>query len=188
MGLARAAEWLAQSTSARVLVLVPSALATSSELDSINFGAIHWTRPDSGPQGAMPEEQKDRVWPTVGRPHPFSPGEQLLAARLASDAGLAGLFAHNAFLRSRHGHSFLVDLLWAEGKVVVEIDGYQYHSGRIAFAADRQRDYELTVSGYLVLRLPHDEVLRDVKLCLEKIRTLVRFRRSQLPLKDAAEP
>ncbi len=71
-----------------------------------------------------------------------------------------------------------MDLLWTAGKVVVEVDGYQHHGHRQAFSADRRRDYELTVSGYLVLRLPHDEVLDDVELAVEKIRDMVRFRQA----------
>jgi very-short-patch-repair endonuclease len=80
-------------------------------------------------------------------------------------------------VRTRFDTEFLVDLVWADGKVIVEVDGYQYHSNRQAFSADRRRDYELTVSGYLVLRLPHDEVMDDVELALEKIRDMVHFRR-----------
>lgn len=44
-----------------------------------------------------------------------------------------------------------VDLL-VEGRVVVEIDGYRYHSDPIQFARDRQRDAALVAMGYVVLR------------------------------------
>jgi very-short-patch-repair endonuclease len=63
--------------------------------------------------------------------------------------------------------------------VIVEVDGYEHHSNRFAFSNDRRRDYELTVSDYLVLRLPHDEVIQDVGIAIEKIRDLVQFRRSK---------
>jgi very-short-patch-repair endonuclease len=61
--------------------------------------------------------------------------------------------------------------------LVVEVDGYYWHSSPSAFSRDRQRDFELAVAGHLVLRLPHDEVIADVENAVEKIRTLVRFRR-----------
>jgi very-short-patch-repair endonuclease len=76
---------------------------------------------------------------------------------------------------------YLVDMLWPEGKVVIEVDGYRYHGNRFAFSEDRHRDYELLLSGYLVLRLPHDEVIADVAIALEKIRDVVRFRRKEQP-------
>jgi very-short-patch-repair endonuclease len=119
------------------------------------------------------------VWPVIGHPHPYSPGEQLLARRLTEDLMLGGLFQFNVPVRTRFDSRFLVDLLWPEGRVVVEVDGYEHHSNRIAFGNDRRRDYELTVSDYLVLRLPHDEVIQDVEITLEKIRDLVQFRRSK---------
>jgi very-short-patch-repair endonuclease len=188
LALARTAEWLAKETSARVLVVVPAALASSEELDSINFDAVAWPRRDPEPDRPRPEESTWRVWPVLGRPHPYSPGEQWLAERLAWDELLAGLFAFNVRVRTKFENTFLVDLFWAEGKIVVEVDGYQYHSNRHAFSADRRRDYELTVSGYLVLRLPHAEVVDDVERAVEKIRDMVRFRRSHPLVKGLLEP
>ena len=44
-----------------------------------------------------------------------------------------------------------VDLL-VEGRVVVEIDGFAYHSDAKQFAADRRRDAALVAMGYQVLR------------------------------------
>jgi hypothetical protein len=44
-----------------------------------------------------------------------------------------------------------VDLL-VEGRLVVEIDGFAYHSDAKQFAADRRRDAALVGMGYLVLR------------------------------------
>jgi very-short-patch-repair endonuclease len=72
-----------------------------------------------------------------------------------------------------------VDLLWLKGKVVVEIDGYRHHGNSFAFVEDRHRDYELLISGYIVLRLSHDEVVSDVEIAVEKIRDVVKFRHSQ---------
>ena len=92
---------------------------------------------------------------------------------------LGGLFHFNVIVKSRFESKFLVDLLWPEGRVVIEVDGYEHHSNHIAFSQDRRRDYELVVSGYLVLRLPHVEVIEDVEIAVEKIRNLVLFRRSE---------
>ncbi len=49
------------------------------------------------------------------------------------------------------GHE--VDLLWPERKLVVEFDGFAYHSDRQAFEQDRLRDQRLVAAGYRVIRI-----------------------------------
>ena len=95
---------------------------------------------------------------------------------MAKDPVLSGLLQFNQTVTSFRGNKYIVDLLWPEGRVVVEVDGYQFHSNRYAFSADRFRDYDLAISGYTVLRLPHDEVMDDVHLAIEKIRDVINFR------------
>lgn len=53
-----------------------------------------------------------------------------------------------------------VDLL-VEGRVVVEVDGFAYHSDAKQFAADRRRDARLVELGYRVLRFTWLDVVRD---------------------------
>ena len=45
-----------------------------------------------------------------------------------------------------------VDLLWRDERLVVEVDGFAFHSGRAAFERDRARDADLQAAGYRVLR------------------------------------
>lgn len=49
-------------------------------------------------------------------------------------------------------HGYEVDALWQPQRVVVELDGYEFHCTRAAFERDRKRDAELTALGYRVLR------------------------------------
>lgn len=175
LGLARIAVWLATTTAARVAVLAPIGLATHSELESISYGAVVVHHPVLLPE-LIDETAKTTLWSMRGRPHPFSPGEQLLAKHLAQDAELASLFEYNEYIDTVCHSRCWVDLLWRAARLVIEIDGYRGHSSRIGFHQDRQRDYELLLSGYQVLRLPHDDVIKDVKGVLTKIRNVVRFR------------
>ncbi len=46
-----------------------------------------------------------------------------------------------------------VDLLWPKQKLIVEFDGFAYHSDRSAFERDRERDQRLTAYGYRVIRV-----------------------------------
>lgn len=53
-----------------------------------------------------------------------------------------------------------VDACWSEAHLVVELDGYAYHSDREAFQRDRERDIRLQLAGYVVLRFTHHDVTR----------------------------
>jgi very-short-patch-repair endonuclease len=46
-----------------------------------------------------------------------------------------------------------VDLLWREPKLIVEIDGYAFHSMRSSFERDRRRDQQLVAAGHRVIRV-----------------------------------
>jgi very-short-patch-repair endonuclease len=83
---------------------------------------------------------------TAGPALTRSEAERLLL-RLVRAAGLPPP-EHNVRVG---GHE--LDLLWREQRLVVEVDGYAYHSGRAAFERDRVRDAELLASGFRVLRL-----------------------------------
>lgn len=53
-----------------------------------------------------------------------------------------------------------VDFLWGREKVVVEVDGYAYHSSKRAFERDRERDAQLAARGHTVIRVTWRQ-LRD---------------------------
>jgi very-short-patch-repair endonuclease len=47
----------------------------------------------------------------------------------------------------------MVDFVWRRKRVIVEVDGFRFHSTRSAFEHDRRRDAELSAAGYRVLRV-----------------------------------
>jgi very-short-patch-repair endonuclease len=114
----------------------------------------------------------------LGKPNPDSPGELLLASRLELDAELKNLFLYNQLIQTNRGPQYVVDLLWPEGRLVVEVDGYSYHGGQAAFEYDRHRDFLLLLSGYRAMRLSHAEIKRDSDRALQKIRDAVAFVRA----------
>jgi very-short-patch-repair endonuclease len=46
-----------------------------------------------------------------------------------------------------------VDFLWPSQRLIVEVDGFAFHSTRAAFERDRVRDAELQARGYRVIRV-----------------------------------
>lgn len=103
--------------------------------------------------------------------------ERRMRSALAADAELAGLFEDEVTVQlGPLGPRPRVDLLWRDGKVVVELDGLE-HGRDPNYGADRHRDYELLVAGYLVLRLTNAEIALDLGRSIEKVRRVVNLRR-----------
>jgi very-short-patch-repair endonuclease len=54
-----------------------------------------------------------------------------------------------------------VDFLWREQRLVVEIDGYRYHSTRRAFEHDRRKDAVLQEAGFVTLRITWRQLVNE---------------------------
>ena len=50
-------------------------------------------------------------------------------------------------------HGYEVDALFAEQRLVIELDGWEFHTGRVAFGDDRDRDADLLDFGYETVRI-----------------------------------
>jgi very-short-patch-repair endonuclease len=103
-----------------------------------------------------------------------------LAKALAKDPELGVLFSANQSIETVFKNHPTVDLLWTQGRVVVEVDGDD-HRDAYKFAADHRRDFELQISDYAVLRLINQEVLTDTAMAIARIREFVRHRRKTRP-------
>ncbi len=55
----------------------------------------------------------------------------------------------------------LVDMVWREQRLVVEVDGRRWHIGKRAFGEDRRRDRKLLRAGWRVVRFTDDQVAQD---------------------------
>lgn len=65
-----------------------------------------------------------------------------------------------------------VDLL-VENRVVVEVDGREYHSNPQQFAEDRRRDRKLALRGFPVLRYTYDDVIKRRMLIGDEVMRLL---------------
>jgi len=88
--------------------------------------------------------------PTVSR----SEAERLLLA-LVERAGLPRP------LTNVRVAGFEVDAFWPDRGLVVEVDGYAFHSSRWAFERDRLRDQAMQAAGHRVLRVTWRQLTRD---------------------------
>ncbi len=178
-------DWIARHFGGGVVALFAQTPADDAPYDRFLHGARRIL--DEAPTGFEQERQDadsrgeagvDWIAPWSGAPHPLSDTERRVADAIANDAELAPLFTFNQTIRTIRGAKPRVDLLCAERGLVVELDGFKDHGKFQAFCGDRHRDYDLMLSGYLVLRLTNHEIAIDLAKAIEKIRDLARLRRA----------
>lgn len=174
--MVHALEWVARHADIAVVALFTKLPENVPPFDRIAYSACRVTSEIVLEPTAPVPDGGQWLTPVVGRPHPLSMTEQRLASALRLDKELGPLFGFNQFVETSRGTRPKVDLLWRDGRVVVELDGFADHGTRSAFMQDRNRDYELTSSGYVVLRLVNEEVAQDLAKAIEKIRDVVRIR------------
>ncbi|GGM14668.1 hypothetical protein GCM10012279_35980 [Micromonospora yangpuensis] len=115
----------------------------------------------------------------VGRPHPASAAEAALEAALAAQDWSAGRVWNQSYQSHALTAPVRLDLLWPAERCVVEVDGPEHcHPAR--FEADRQRDVQLQLDGYAVLRFTNARISHDVGSVVHQIGTLVRARRRDI--------
>jgi very-short-patch-repair endonuclease len=62
-----------------------------------------------------------------------------------------------------------VDLLYANGRVAVEVDGAQHLADAAAYRRDRHKDLLLQENGYRVLRFLAEDVGKELDLVMDTI-------------------
>lgn len=194
VAMVRALEWLAENSNVAIAVLCRELPSLDPPFDRLLYGAriivpelllpaVHHDEMETDQDNPEIEGEASPtalVLPSVrGRPHPMSIIEQRLSKMIEADTELASKFVFNALIEDVSLKSPKVDLLWAQGRLVIELDGAE-HRGRRAYRDDRHRDYELLCAGYAVIRIPNEEIIEDFPKALEKIRSVVRLRRSSI--------
>ncbi|MDD7937930.1 DUF559 domain-containing protein [Actinomycetospora lutea] len=91
------------------------------------------------------------------------------AHRLMRDGGIVGWTANTEIVLPGFGRA-LGDVVFAEEKVVLEIDGWAYHRGQRAFLLDGPRQSALAAAGWLVLRTHWHELTGDPDTFLSTLR------------------
>lgn len=69
-----------------------------------------------------------------------------------------------------------VDLLWRAERLIVEVDGYAFHSMRRSFEHDRRRDADLITSGYTVMRVTWRQIEREPEATAATLATALSLR------------
>ncbi|MEX2528239.1 MAG: DUF559 domain-containing protein [Gemmatimonadota bacterium] len=62
-----------------------------------------------------------------------------------------------------------VDFLWRGARLVLEVDGFAYHSSRASFEQDRRRDAILSARGFRVIRITWRQITREPEAVLARL-------------------
>ena len=68
----------------------------------------------------------------------------------------------------------LVDAVWREQRLVVEVDGWNFHRTKRSFANDRRRDRKLVKAGWRAVRFTSDEVTYQPEAVAAELSELMR--------------
>jgi very-short-patch-repair endonuclease len=116
-----------------------------------------------GNQGKRGIATLRRVLDLPGAPKRTRSGGERAMLRLLRRARITG-FETNASI-----HGYEVDFLWRDAGVAVELDGWDGHSGRIAFERDRLKIARLIAHGLTVIPVTGRQLGEDPEGVLERL-------------------
>jgi very-short-patch-repair endonuclease len=64
-----------------------------------------------------------------------------------------------------------VDFVWRDQRLIVEVDGFRFHSSRSAFESDRRRDAELSSQGFRVIRITWRQIVDRPEALIARLAT-----------------
>ncbi len=100
-----------------------------------------------------------------------SPLEARLARRIQGSRLPPPRRQHHVFA---DGRSRYLDFAWPDARVAVEVDGYRWHSSRVAWESDRARLTQLRRAGWTIVHATYDDIHRDSDRLLQEIEGLLR--------------
>jgi very-short-patch-repair endonuclease len=110
---------------------------------------------------AMPNRVGNRRRSELLRDSRDAPWSELerIGHRLLRQRRISG-WTTNAPINTRAGR-YHADVLFRRARLIVEFDGWEFHSDRDAFENDRRRRNELVLAGYTVLNFTWKQVTED---------------------------
>jgi very-short-patch-repair endonuclease len=64
---------------------------------------------------------------------------------------------------------YIADFLWRDQRLIVEVDGYAFHSSRRSFERDHERDLVLKSAGFDVLRFTRRQIVEEPELVIARL-------------------
>jgi hypothetical protein len=127
---------------------------------------------------------EDQLAETLVR-HPTAPGSKRIAKLigLAGTPERAGWEDEFPVFCAKYGlptpimgqpfHGYILDALFPAEKVIVELDGWDFHKGKIAFEDDRERDAEMLARGHVTVRMTWERIHERPRREAGRLRTIL---------------
>jgi very-short-patch-repair endonuclease len=77
------------------------------------------------------------------------------------------------------GHE--VDAVWADARLIVELDSWEFHSGRLAFENDRDRDADTLLAGFATVRITWERMHGAADAEAKRLNAILAARRADKP-------
>jgi len=120
--------------------------------------------------------------------NPLHPGTQLLRTFIQHSTGPTRSEFEDRFLAfarefglptpivNARVEGYEVDALFLEARVVVELDGWSFHSSRRSFERDRERDTVLLAAGYVTVRITWERLTTQPEREAARLKTILESR------------
>jgi very-short-patch-repair endonuclease len=82
----------------------------------------------------------------------------------------------------KHGR-YRVDFILKDARLIIELDGHEFHSTREQLEKDAIRQRYLTRAGYSVIRFTGREINRNAEACVREVREMYQERMQRAPAK-----
>ncbi len=112
-------------------------------------------------------------------------GESYIEAEFSKELGaLAATIEQESWFgdKGKHGR-YRVDFILKDARLIIELDGHNYHSTPEQLEKDAIRQRYLTRAGYSVICFTGREINRNAAACVEDVRTIYRERMQRKPAK-----
>ncbi|WMB74807.1 DUF559 domain-containing protein [Shewanella oncorhynchi] len=84
--------------------------------------------------------------------------------------------------QEKHGR-YRVDFILKDARLIIELDGHDYHSTKEQLEKDAIRQRYLSRAGYTVIRFTGREINKDPKACVAEVREIYKERMQRAPAK-----
>lgn len=81
----------------------------------------------------------------------------------------------------------LVDAVFVSERLIVELDGWDFHNGRLAFERDRERDADTLAAGLATLRITWERLVGAPEAEAHRLRAILRARSPAAPVTETAQ-
>ena len=112
-------------------------------------------------------------------------GQSYIEKQFSKELGdLADAIENEHWFGDPEKHSrFRVDFILKDARLIIELDGHDYHSTKEQLENDAIRQRYLSRAGYTVIRFTGREINRNPSACVSEVRTIYKERMQRSPSK-----